>query len=421
MKRCSYLWGTRNRDYCELGRSGNLDAMLRDLGAINPMLALDEVKRMLVGFTAQKDYEKQKEAPLAIRYAPMHLYKKGIYILRNVQPFAAICVNGLENNGGDRESIYSWLTLLRMEDLLGSAEYNYLDQIFGTRMLTPKDEENFRKQTRSLDFDALPASVQVRPLEGKLSDAAIYTVCQLYAGLDRRVVIKLKKGDPFQETSLELLQTIYSLLPAHMAAETGFATYEKPTALRDLARDANIRIFVLPGESNVDEFAHLPDQGVLLDLNFDLIAPLDTALAEGVKKWAGLSWKKRYQAMQVLFAEHARANERDYYLTVTQSFFGDPFFTWEMSPKTRFAFGDSMEGMVREAVSLYKEYRRFPLCRQIPWLKARFAARIPDLLQEGHNLPMLCAAMGDYRTQCSGDAAKKCAAYIKWMREMDEQ
>ena len=160
MERYSYLWGTYGKDYCELGKSAGLDDMLRSLGAISPGLALDEVKRMLFGFAILPGYADQTTAPLAIRYAPIHLYKKQSYSLRNMKSFSAVCVNGLERLGAERESYYSHLTLMTQDDLLYDEEFSLMDQILGTHMLSAEEEEAYKQGKGGIDFEALPVKLE---------------------------------------------------------------------------------------------------------------------------------------------------------------------------------------------------------------------------------------------------------------------
>ena len=48
MSRYSYLWGTKGKDYTEIGRSEKLDHFLRvEVGAQNTGLVLEEVMKMI--------------------------------------------------------------------------------------------------------------------------------------------------------------------------------------------------------------------------------------------------------------------------------------------------------------------------------------------------------------------------------------
>ena len=288
MERYSYLWGTQGKNYCELGSSPKIANMLRGLGTTNPEMALDELRQMFFGFHILPGYADQKNPPLAIRYAPVYLNKRPFYALRLMQPFAVLCVNGLEHTASERESIYSFLTLMRLEDLLGSSEYSWMDQIFGSHFLTMKEEEAHKLKTRPIDFEQEPEPVVLpdfttedkKPAgpEGysaKDTAIAIRCVWELYKSVGRRVVIRLERGADFNSRALALLKAVYSLLPARMAAETGFATYERPENIIDLVKELNTRIFILPAECHVDRAAHLPMDCAFLDYSLDEIEAED--------------------------------------------------------------------------------------------------------------------------------------------------
>lgn len=242
MSRYSYLWGTKGKDYTEIGRSEKLDHFLRvEVGAQNTGLVLEEVMKMISDFkiddNMMTDYLAQEERPLNIRYAPMHLYKKPQFS-SNMKPFAAMSINGLEpgskgNVQENRETYYKYLTFWERDNIVGALDgYNYLDQIFGTQILSYADVDEYRKGNIPIVFERLPEKRQAKTIEAQaLSNdwnLISLVVTALYQDTDYRVVIKLKSEDNINRRGLGILEKVYSMLPPMMAFETGFAAYEKP-------------------------------------------------------------------------------------------------------------------------------------------------------------------------------------------------
>lgn len=421
MERCGYLWGTREKDYCELGRSRYLESLLRGFGAQNPDLALGYVKNLLFGFAMLPGYPKQEERPVSIRYSPMHLYKKRDPSLQNLEPFAAVSVNGLEyaQPGGDkRESYYSYLTVIGEDELLKSGEFNYLDHIFGVKQLTWNDVADWKNQTGAVDFDAIPEKV-VPFLIPRDKDVVTLAATALYSDIDSPVILRLETGAAFNRRSRSLLVQLYSLLPPRMAAETGFVTYEKPENIMELVQKNNTRVFVIPGECELPSGLRLPEKAFFIDLNKAVPRNPDSEFAKAVLQWCGLSWPQRQQAMEVLFNDGTQYFKRDYYIETTREFFESRFFQWEESPKTRLRYGDEPEEQVAEAAALYRQLSQYSICR-IPWIQDRFAAQLPNLLSENHTPEMLRAAAACMYAKTEDQGLRKeYSLYYRWLSGFD--
>ena len=137
-----------------LAESDGLSAFLASLGALDANSVLQVVDSQLRGFEPLTVYETEKynQRPVAIRYAPMHLYRmRG---LERVRPFCALCVSGVENRE-DRISQYSQTFIFSHEQAVrGTDGYNYLDMLLVKEPLAWQTLDLYRKKQAPLECDS---------------------------------------------------------------------------------------------------------------------------------------------------------------------------------------------------------------------------------------------------------------------------
>lgn len=420
MKRYAYLWGTKGTTYCELGRDERLDDFLRSINAVNPAIALQETLKMLGGFFVLPGYGEQEHRPVAVRYSPMHLYKR-VDALKSMEPFAAISINGLEQGALDqRECYYTYLVLMDRETLLQAGEHNYLDHIFGTKIFTAQDELDYKNGELSLRYATQPMK-EMPYLNTRDLNAVFLTVVAMYSGMDWRVVIRTERGADFMARAWKLLKQIYSLMPPRMAAETGFSVYERPENIRTMSEHVNTRIFVIPAECDLDERKHLPEQTILIDLADEAPRFDDPAFQTALSQWCGLSWEIRQSAMAFYFNSKTEYFKRNYYISVTKTFFEQlsEFERWRQEEEQSYDCDDNLNRQLEFVRGLHRLYERFPICK-IPCYQAQFAAHISKLLPTGIDLRTLRTSLIRMLANPSYEEyEQECMQYYQWLSKLD--
>lgn len=391
MDRYCQIYGTqKDGPYGQLAASEGLAPFLTKIHAVNPGVTMNVVRDLLKGFKELEGYRQQpwSNMPLALRYAPMHLYKRED-MPKNMDPFCALSISGAENRAG-RFSEYTQTILLGREEMHHTVEcqvdgihrsFNYLDQIFGTHMLTAQEVEGLRMGARTVNCDAPPVKVApvMRPQDHRI---ILQTVKAIYE--DRSVVIRLEKDCCFNARAKELLIQIYSMLQPRLATEIGFAAYHVPDDVFRQIKQTSMRIFILPAGCALDNVGD--SKTLILDLTEPSKLPHleKSELIKWLERWYLLSWERRQQAMEVLFADTAtNFFDEELFIHRSTEFFMDPFFVWAQSKEGR--------GTISTIDQLKELYDSFPICARIPWVKDRFVCRIPELLTKGVKLDKLCA------------------------------
>lgn len=286
-----------------LAESEGMAHFLEGIGALDSGRVVNIVETQLRGFEKLVGYDAEPLdlKPVALRYAPMHLYRnKG---MERIRPFCALCANGLENRE-DRVSVYSQTFVFSHQQMrLGQDGYNYLDIIFGSDLLSWKELEYFRNGQAILDCDALPRKVEPQ-IGFQDLPLILKTVEAIYRG--KNVAIRLEQGFNFNTRAVSLLTVIYSLIQPRLAVEVGFAAYQRPADIAKITEKNSIRIFMLPAGESLEQ---VPEDFLVLDLSSGKtpVRVQKTELTETLVTWAGIPWKDRQPMMQKLFEE-----EKDY-------------------------------------------------------------------------------------------------------------
>ena len=398
MDRYSELYGTLAGSggiYSPVKTSANLPKFMSDVGAVNPTATGDAVRKILSGFESKEfddNYLRQpnNKLPVAVRYAPMHLYKRAD-MPKSMEPFCALCVNGNENKQDtqdNRVTYYAhtfYIARAHMHETVtvgtGSAQksYNYLDQIFGTHLLTHQEVAAIRAGKASLDSYELPEKVnpKMRPQDAAVVFNAVGAVFD-----EKVVVIRLEKGCSFNDRAWELLIPIYALMPPRLATETGFATYQSLSAIRAMTTDTSMRIFVVPAECKLDAVSG--GDMVVLDLATPgaVPAPQKGEFRDMLMEWYKLPWEQRQIAMEKVFGDTATTYQDKALFTQRSQEFFTMLTAWKKG-----------EGIERGAIATLEElkakYDANPLFAQIPWLKESFVSRVPTMLKKGVTLTQL--------------------------------
>lgn len=370
MDRYSILHGTNVAGgYKILGSAKAVASLLSKFGATDASSVATVVQNILGGFTSLPGYEKElmNTKPVAVRYAPMHLYKKKE--MASLKPFCAMSISGAENRPG-RITQYTQTWFFPRELMHTGGDFNYLDLLFGTHLTSWQEVEAFRQNQIRMDFSQLPE--KVKP-ELKANDlrCVLRTVEAIYQG--KNIVIRLENGLSFNQRAFELLQQIYSLIQPRLATEVGFATYQDPKTLSDLARENSIRIFVLPAEAPLDGLQNAGN--LILDLQEPLTLEA-TPVALTLEKWTKLAWEVRQPALEKIFAKVDDFQNPDLYVQHSENFFAflQRFEAW--------CADAGKNGSVATMEALYKEYETSVEGMQIPAVKQQFRNRIPALLKE---------------------------------------
>lgn len=361
-----------------LAESDGLSAFLQSLGALDANSVLQVVDSQLRGFERLTGYEteKQNQKPVAIRYAPMHLYKmRG---MERVRPFCALSVSGVENRE-DRISQYSQTFIFSHEQALrGTDGYNYLDMLLGTELLSWKTLELYRNKQASLECDS-PLRKIIPKIEAHDLIVTLKTVEAIYQ--KKNVVIQLEPNFSFNDRALWLLAGIYSLLPPRLAVEVGYATYQRAADIPKIVERNSIRIFVLPAEESV---VQLPDSFLLLDLATTPTPVKKTPLMETLVKWAQFPWERRQSAMQELFKDEREYQDETIFVRKSTACFDAIRSAEQWSRDT------SKNGTISSLEELYAEYEAHQ-SQYVPWFDEMFRKRIAALLKAPNTLDQLNA------------------------------
>lgn len=364
--------------YEALRAANGLSQFLIRCGAKNAGAAMDAVTQTVCRFDRFEEYYKSSpdDYPVSLCYVPMHLYKKEAF-REMTEPVYAIAVNGLENKA--RDTKYACCAVTSARELLESEEFNYLDQIFGTPLVSWKDMYRLREEKQELDYTMTPA--KVNPV---LKQADINAVCSvvdaIYAG-KKHIVICIESGYSFNRRSLDFLQQVYSLLPPRLAVETGFVTYQPKATAEYLAETAGVRIQVVPAEA-VTLLPEADENTVVLNLNNPAGIKPDTRsrVFRCAMWWARLTWDQRREAMKALFADKAISLlDAQKYVEITAAFSENDFLNGRMKD-LRFTDIDSIR----------KVYENDPvLSKNIGWITAQFCVFVAKRLGEGTTLRSL--------------------------------
>ena len=361
-----------------LAESDGLSAFLQSLGALDANSVLQVVDSQLRGFERLTGYEteKQNQKPVAIRYAPMHLYKmRG---MERVRPFCALSVSGVENRE-DRISQYSQTFIFSHEQALrGTDGYNYLDMLLGTELLSWKTLELYRNKQASLECDS-PLRKIIPKIEAHDLIVTLKTVEAIYQ--KKNVVIQLEPNFSFNDRALSLLAGIYSLLPPRLAVEVGYATYQRAADIPKIVERNSIRIFVLPAGESVGQ---LPDSFLHLDLATTPTPVKKTPLMETLVKWVQFPWERRQSAMQELFKDEREYQDEALFVQKSTACFDSIRSAEQWSRDT------SKNGTISSLEELYAEYEAHQ-SQYVPWFDEMFRNRITALLKAPNTLDHLNA------------------------------
>lgn len=394
MKRYSNLYGTIYANansnvavYASVGSSQRLPTFLNEIGAANAQLTVDTVRNILAGFPETEEYrahymaQPKNDLPVSVRYAPMHL-KNHPDMPSTIKPFTAVGVSGRENKQDEGDNRYStyvqtfYIGREHMQEAVtekipgATRTYNYLDQIFGTHLLSHSELALVRANRLRMDYDALPDKVQpkLRPQDRTVVFNAVDAVFE-----NKTVVIRLERGCAFNRRAWEILIPIYALMPPRLATEMGFSTYLNAGEVQRLADQTSMRIFVLPGEC---EWNLLENPGVLvMDLNTQVRAIASEEMGRILNRWNRMPWEKRQIAMEKVFEDTATTyNDRNVFLQRSAEFLNQAD-AWEKGEWKEKAAFDTLE-------ELKAKYDSLPFCRQIPWMREEFVSAVPTMMRE---------------------------------------
>lgn len=365
MDRYSLLYGTNQNDvYKYLGHAKNLSRFINSLNGENPDSVIEKTLSFMAG-SGNAGANGDEPFP-TIRYAP--LYMNRLEGMRSdMKPFYALSVNAPERKPGNRPTTYEYVYFLG-RDCLSKQEggYCFIDHVFGSHLATWEDVRDYREGKRTLSFNAPPRRVD--PILQNEDAALLYgAIKHLYA--NKLVVIRLPEDDRFIHTAMDLLTQLYSLLPESTGMEVGFAVNVSAEQLIDIPKKTYTRIFVQPASASVNA---LTSDYTLFDLSQDgQILPSSGAFQNVLSGWAMHSWEHRRDAMRVLFRD-ARFLDGEAFLSGSQQFLSDPFFTWINS--------DQDNGTIGSFAELKAKHDSFSACR-IPWCAELFKRRSPALLK----------------------------------------
>lgn len=431
MQLVSYLWGTNEKEYCELARFGEPERFFAEHGAKVPGAALSETKRLLFPGGGEN-------TAVTVRFAPMHLGKMGMDDLAGMKSFCALCVSGPEKADGTRESTYSLLTLIDPKEMLTDKEKDLPDVLFGRAPMDPAQEGAFRKGEGKAGDLSDPGTADVSLREQDLA-LVKFIISVLYHDPGSRVVVRLAGAEDFLKEAFRLLSQVWSLLPPRMGLETGFAIGEPAENIPELSRTLNTRVFVIPAETVPDERS-LPAGTIVADAaetSFDEDAEMSRAVtlwadpeaaADGRKfsfETQKEASKKRLAAMKYAFAGETEYWSRAAYLADTAKFFGDPYFAWEREEKAPFVPADG-EVTYDTVKAVYALFRQFPYLGRVDWMRDRFTARIPELIGEGRGVSSLKKAIVksysalDKENGENANAIKNHQGFLNWLTTLDD-
>ena len=396
MDRYSFLNGSRVDGTLVLfGGSAGRAKFFTSLGATDPTALQRLTKQILNGFQILPEFENEPAdtKPVAVRYAPMHLYRKKE--TASIKAFCAMNIAGDENRG-DRISTYDHTFVWSVSEMCAGKQFNHVDLLFGTKLTGWQEVMRYRNKEGDFNYDRLPDKVNP---EIKRSDIGLCIRCieAIYAG--KNVVIRIEKGHNFNTRSRDILMQIYSLLQPKLAVEVGFASYQDPKKIAALANELSMRIFVLPAGCELND---VPAGFVILDLaeNTAGFKLEHSPLVDTLVKWLGYDFEKRLAAYRAIFADVTDYQSADLFVQRSEEFFAaeKALNEWKSTVK---------RGSVADMDQLREVYRQHIENSIVPWAIDEFTIRIPGMLEAGKTINGLLtdAAVGISTT--SGDAQKQ--------------
>lgn len=348
--------GANHRFGC-LTEMKELEQYIVEYGAKNPRRAMTMIEEKIQDFDILAGYSEEPEDnyPVAVRYAPLHLSGKDEYF-EGTKPFYVLHLEAEDYREGKENHLSQVTVYLDKKALLEDTEFNYLDQILGIPGVSHQQMELLR--AGSVRFEDLVQPRHMSPLV-RVSDAEIVfpAVEALLGG--RRLVIRLHKTGgkvSYNDRVCDLMGQIYSLLPAPFAVETGYASYVEPTRVRRIYEELGTKVYVLPAGETLE---YVPQDFAILDLEHPESLPkCDKGLENCLMAWAGLDWRKRREAMNMVFA-NPKSWGIPNFIQLTKSFFTDPFFKFKPA--------------ARNLTALEDLFAQFDKCRVIsfgiPWVE----------------------------------------------------
>ncbi len=396
MDRYSFLNGSRvDGTLISFGGSAGRAKFFTSLGATDPTALQRLTQQILNGFQILPEFESEPTdtKPVAVRYAPMHLYRKKE--TASIKAFCAMNIAGDENRG-DRISTYDHTFVWSVNEMCAGKQFNHVDLLFGTKLTGWQEVMRYRNKEGDFNYDRLPDKVNP---EIRRSDIGLCIRCieAIYAG--KNVVIRIEKGHNFNTRSRDILMQIYSLLQPKLAVEVGFASYQDPKKIAALANELSMRIFVLPAGCELND---VPAGFVILDLaeNTAGFKLEHSPLVDTLVKWLGYDFEKRLAAYRSIFADVTDYQNADLFVQRSEEFFAaeKALNEWKSTVK---------RGSVADMDQLREVYRQHIENSIVPWALDEFTIRIPGMLAAGKTINGLLtdAAVGISTT--SGDAQKQ--------------
>lgn len=372
------LWGTRqDNTYMTLGASKDLMKFLQGVGATDPNATAKLVQDTLRSFTRQDDQDLYLEGdkPVAIRYAPMHLYNLP-NMPGNMKAFCALGISGAELS--ERNTFFTQTIFFARELMHKAGEFTYLDLLFGNHIYSATELRSARAANfKSMNYDRLPVKV-VPELEETDRGAVIKIVDALYAG--KNVVICPEAGEHYNRRVNRFLTQVYSMLPPRLATEVGYSTYEDPTKILDLIKTTSIRIFVISPKADISKVPTGGIEIIKLSEKANIAVP-QTEVAQMVTKWMSLPWDQRRAMMESAFAKTDKTyQEADVFISISKECFAayEKFLRWMKD--------SSVNGSVADLTTLEKVYKENIDEEKLPFAGEFFKKRIASLLAQGKTL-----------------------------------
>jgi len=317
MSREFFIAGANADDvYCDLACSEQLYQFISAQGATNPEAVKSMITRMSGSFAKLPGYEEQSERdyPVSLRYLPMHLYKRDD-MPKSMQPIYVVSVSGAENT--KRNSTYSCIALMDIDELCQPGDKSYMTQIFGTHLMSWQEMREIRERRAEGYWGVEKTEMNLSNFDRELALAVIDAIYQ-----DKTILIRLERNAPFNLRALQLLKHIYSLMEPRLATETGFATYQDPTEVSEMMQTAGLRLFILPAEARLDS---LPDKTVLMDIGSREGISVDnnSEVVKCLRKWGKLSPKDRLAVYKGIFGSGYDFSTPEYYISTSNEFFED--------------------------------------------------------------------------------------------------
>lgn len=370
--------GANHRFGC-LTQAQGLNQYIGKYGAENPPRALKLMEEKIQDFDVLAGYSEEPadNYPVAIRYAPLHLSGKDEYF-EGTRPFYMLHLEGEDYREGKESQLFQLTVYLDKKELMENSEYSFLDQILGIRGISHGQMDLLR--AGKTNYDQLVQPRHLTPVIRQEDSAVVFSAVESLLG-GRRVVIRLHKTggkQAYNDRVSELLEQIYSLLPAPFAAETGYASYVEPTRVRRIHEELGVKLYVLPAGETLE---FIPQDFVILDLEHpEKLPKCDENLMKCLMAWAGLSWTQRREAMNAVFAS-PKTWVIPNFIQLTRSFFMDPFF--------------KMKPVEKNLTTLEELLAQFSKCQVIssgiPWVEQQLRDYAAQMTASGVNLMKLKA------------------------------